>query len=238
MRKRERGRASTERVVGVGGIQHELDVYYEFEHAGVVHKVAVECKDTRKPIELQAVKTFHATMLDLPSTVGIFISRGGYQSGAKKYLELHGILHFDGRTMPSRGLAWASILASAALPTDRSIGQPFWGLMRLVGGRETGSWLRVPVRDPQTGASISVFPLFFSRPKAESFQDAWPTDSTEMAIRGLPQRVLRFVTTWAGYEGITFAVFEPRRLDGRLQFEAETISASDLASQFLPEGST
>lgn len=33
------------------GIAHEVDVYYEFKRANVTHKVAIECKNTQRPLE-------------------------------------------------------------------------------------------------------------------------------------------------------------------------------------------
>lgn len=33
------------------GVSYEVDIYYEFMHVGVRHRVAIECKDWAKPVD-------------------------------------------------------------------------------------------------------------------------------------------------------------------------------------------
>src|SRR5215470_19039433 len=82
------------------GNSYNIDVFYEFDVVGVHHRVAIECKDTSRPVERDDAIAFAGKIHDLPSTIGIFIARSGFQPSAKKYLQEHGILHYGGSGVP------------------------------------------------------------------------------------------------------------------------------------------
>lgn len=65
--------------------KHQLDVYWEVEIAGVTHRVAIECKNYSKKVSLGNVRSFAAALDDIGNIQGIFITKIGYQSGAKTY---------------------------------------------------------------------------------------------------------------------------------------------------------
>ncbi|MEV6779403.1 restriction endonuclease [Streptomyces syringium] len=196
------------------GNSYNIDVFYEFDIAGVHHRVAIECKDTRRPVERDDAIAFAGKIRDMPSTIGIFISKSGFQSAAKKYLQDHGIVHYGGGDLPHLGSVIASMISPIALPDEFAVGQPFWTLMQRKGGQATGVWCLIP--EPgnwdqagvgeSAGDDAGVFPLFFSRPQAESFHRLYYGESSDVCVRGIEQPALRFLMLMADSEGRSFAI--------------------------------
>lgn len=173
-------------ILSKDGIPHEVDIYYEFEKANIKHRVAIECKNTERPIEKGKVQEFESKIRDLNNVVGVIISKSGYQENAKKFAESHGILALTEMELPSIGKLLAQRLATVALPDETYIGEPFWTIMEIRDGRITGSYYgQQNPNDKQPH-----IPLFFSKQHAEMFfnvlnnKDGW-------VIRGLPQYSLR-----------------------------------------------
>lgn len=71
---RERGRS---------GLVHEIDVLAEKRDAAGVHRVVVECKAWRSPIEKDVIYKLEKVMEDAGLTKGIIVSVGGLRSGAR-----------------------------------------------------------------------------------------------------------------------------------------------------------
>lgn len=80
------------RLKGKTGVESQIDVYWEFELAGRTYSTLVEVKDWNSPVKLEQVRNFKSVIDDIPGFPnGIFVSKSGFQSGAKKYAEAHGI---------------------------------------------------------------------------------------------------------------------------------------------------
>lgn len=77
---------------GKSGCKHQIDVYWEYEIAGVTHRVAIECKNYNSTIGIGKVRDFKAVLDDIDNINGIMVSSKGYQSGAKEFAEHYGIL--------------------------------------------------------------------------------------------------------------------------------------------------
>ena len=71
--------------------KHQLDVYWEFKVVGLVHRVAVECKNYTSTITVGKVRDFAAALDDIGNIQGIFITKTGYQKGAKVFADHKGI---------------------------------------------------------------------------------------------------------------------------------------------------
>lgn len=71
--------------------KHQLDVYWEFKVAGITHRVAVECKNYTSTITVGKVRDFAAALDDIGNIQGIFITKTGYQKGAKVFADHKGI---------------------------------------------------------------------------------------------------------------------------------------------------
>ena len=78
-------------IEGKSGQKHQIDVYWEFTIAGVNHCVAVECKNYTSPVSVGKIRDFSAALDDIGNIQGIFITKTGYQAGAKKFAKHKGI---------------------------------------------------------------------------------------------------------------------------------------------------
>ena len=79
------------KLVGTGGVAHQIDIYWEFKHAGTVYKTAIECKDYKNSVSMDKISAFHSVLEDLGGVVGIFAAKNGFQSGAIKLAKQYGI---------------------------------------------------------------------------------------------------------------------------------------------------
>ena len=70
---------------------HQIDVYWKFEIGGVSHEVIVQAKHWSKAVDKGELHKFKAVMDDFPGSTGVFVTKKGYQRGAKEYASKHGI---------------------------------------------------------------------------------------------------------------------------------------------------
>ena len=70
------------KIRGKSGAFHQIDVYWEFEVAGVKYKTCVECKHYNRNVSKSAVATFVAILQDIGNATGVFVTTVGYQPGA------------------------------------------------------------------------------------------------------------------------------------------------------------
>lgn len=68
---------------GRSGLLHEIDVLAEKRDAAGLHRIVVECKAWRSPIEKDVVYKLEKVMQDAGLTKGIVVSVGGLRSGAR-----------------------------------------------------------------------------------------------------------------------------------------------------------
>ncbi len=80
--------------------QHQIDVYWEFElQKGIRYVTVMQCKDWSRPVEQGELIKFKGVLDDLPDQPrGIFVTKTGYQSGAREYAKAHGIKLYELRT--------------------------------------------------------------------------------------------------------------------------------------------
>lgn len=79
------------KLIGNSGQKHQIDVYWEYEVSGVLHKVAIECKNYNRKLSVDKVNAFRGVLADLTDVKGIMITQNGYQPGAKKIADSCGI---------------------------------------------------------------------------------------------------------------------------------------------------
>lgn len=174
---------------GITGQRHQIDVYYEFEQAGVRHRVAIECKNTRLPIDKGQVGAFWLMLDDSPGIIGVMVSAAGYQKGAKKAAFERGILALTLEDLPSISYLIGRKLEVLAIPDETTIGQPFWTLFELENGENNGT-----IYGTQFGNDI-VSALFFSKKHAEAFLHLKNLEK-KYVVRGLNQsHLLTFIAT-------------------------------------------
>ena len=73
------------KLLGNSGTRHQIDVYWEYEKDGQLHKVAIECKNYSKNVPIGKVRDFYGVIDDIEDLQGIMITRKGFQDGAKRY---------------------------------------------------------------------------------------------------------------------------------------------------------
>lgn len=73
------------KLLGKSDTRHQIDVYWEYEKDGQLHKVAIECKNYTNKVSIGKVRDFYGVLADIEGLQGIMITKAGYQSGAKKY---------------------------------------------------------------------------------------------------------------------------------------------------------
>lgn len=77
-------------------ILHQIDVYWEFEVGGIKYITIVQAKDWQYPVNQGELLKFKGILDDLPGQPkGIFVTRTGYQSGAKEFAERNGIILYE-----------------------------------------------------------------------------------------------------------------------------------------------
>ncbi|MGR4068617.1 restriction endonuclease [Billgrantia sp. C5P2] len=186
--------ASNSILIGRSGAKHEIDVFYQFERSGVVHRVAFECKFTGRKVQKSDVLDFHAKLQDVGNLQGIFVSKSGYQSGALEYAEHYGVQLLELEDLPTLNILVGNRIKAVALPDETYIGEPFWAIMESKDGRLTGSyWAK------KDGGFFerSIIPLFISKSDASTFISSL-ADGKNYVVRGLPQHSLSFLLKTAG----------------------------------------
>jgi hypothetical protein len=77
-------------------VEHQVDVYWEFYLAdGINCRAIVECRDWSESIGQEKMMAFKQKLEDLNNPLGIMVTRTGYQAGARKFAETHGILLYE-----------------------------------------------------------------------------------------------------------------------------------------------
>jgi hypothetical protein len=78
-------------LAGRSGVEHQVDVFWEFKQAGVTHRVLIECKNYASNLTLEKARNFFAVVHDIGNCVGIMVTRTGYQSGAAAFAKHYGL---------------------------------------------------------------------------------------------------------------------------------------------------
>lgn len=80
---------------GLSDLEHQIDVYFEYEDDLGKKRCVIECKNYSSLVPLGKVRDFFGVIHDLGNdVVGIMVSKEGFQSGAQKYAKKYGIKLF------------------------------------------------------------------------------------------------------------------------------------------------
>ena len=75
---------------------HQIDVYWEFDRGGIKYVTIVQAKDWQQAVKQEQLFAFKGVLEDLPfQATGIFVTRTGYQKGARNYARGNGILLYE-----------------------------------------------------------------------------------------------------------------------------------------------
>lgn len=79
------------KIKGKSGVDHQIDVFWEYKYAGVSHRVLIECKHYSDPVSLLHVRNLHGLITDIPNSTGLLVTTVGYQSGVVEYANFYGM---------------------------------------------------------------------------------------------------------------------------------------------------
>lgn len=179
------------------GYTDEIDIYYEFTKANILHKVAIECKNYSTPVEIGKVRDFHSKIFKSQNITGVFISNSGFQSGAEAFAVEHGIILMTTTDLPNFFNLVGSRLKQVYLPNEYVKGEPFYILMQQINGSLTGSYHTVSFK----GFPESLM-LFLSKNLANEYISR--TKEFDLTPRGLKQEAFEFLIQFAKNSNLKF----------------------------------
>jgi len=176
-------------IIGKSGAPHELDIYYEFLSAGIKHRVAIEVKDTSRPVEKADVMEFDSKIRDIGGLIGVVVSKNGYQSGAIEYAKHWNIMLLESKDLPAIGYLIANVLAVSLLPDENSRGDPFWTIMEKDDSdyKINGNYFTIAL----IGSNDRYVPLMYSKRHAEILFRQYKLSEDKWAIRSLHRLTLK-----------------------------------------------
>ncbi len=76
--------------------RHQIDVYWKFEKGGITYETIVQAKDWKNPVKKGQLIEFKGVRDDLPGPPrAVFVTRTGFQKGAKDFAAAHGIILYE-----------------------------------------------------------------------------------------------------------------------------------------------
>ncbi len=218
-------------IKGKSGATNEFDVFYQFQHLNIECKVAIECKDWKSPVSVGEVRDFAAKIEDIGmgQVIGVMISKSGYQDGALKYAETSGIKVLIGEDLPSIPQIVAGIMKKAFLPSERSVGEPFWTIMECHNGNVTGTYLNIQENED----ADPIIPLFYSNKIAELFLSRYE-DADSYCVRGVTQYQLKGLLALEEIGNPQFAIFFiPMLVETGNELASVCLTAKEVAENYL-----
>jgi len=165
---------------GRDGASYQIDVYYEFELAGIKHRVAIECKDSSRPLERHEVMAFKSILEDCIGITGVIVASNGFQSGAIKYANDNKITILSYDELPTISFLLGSRIENIAIPAKDAIGQPFWTIYDIDTAAPYGQY--------HDGEAYAF--LFYTKMHAEQFRINRQLEPI-WEVRGLGREQLR-----------------------------------------------
>lgn len=187
-------------IQGKSGVKHEFDVYYEFQHLNIKHRIAIECKEWNTPVTKGEVGEFVAKLNDLNNISGVMVAKSGYQSGASQFAEANGIQLMEEKDLPSFTDIIAGVVKKAFLPDKKVKGDPFWTLMEIQNGETTGTYYALADKEK------TIVPFFYSQVIAEKLRKKLP-DGYCYEVRGVSQYQLKGFIAQMEVLGVQAAIY-------------------------------
>ncbi|HCR3444342.1 TPA: restriction endonuclease [Morganella morganii] len=213
-------------ISGREGSSYQIDVYYEFEMAGIRHRVAVECKNRSRPLERESVLAFHNKIIhQCCLSHGIIVSSGGFQKGAREFAEQNNVTLMDYSELPSIGNLLSRRLTNVVIPDENSIGQPFWTIFDI---EEYSPFGHIDAKN-----EIMTAFLFLSRAHAQRFLKSQNLGS-KWQVRGMAQRHLSCYILTCDAFNARYVIARPGYAAGvpENQFLFDEIRRKDLINDF------
>jgi len=71
------------RLPGISRV-HQIDVYWQYRMAGVLHTVIMDCKDHKRPVDVTYIDNMAGSLLDFPEARGVVVSPVSFTEDAIK----------------------------------------------------------------------------------------------------------------------------------------------------------
>jgi hypothetical protein len=163
---------------------HQIDVYWKFEKGGIPYEAILQAKDWQSRVKLGQLLEFKGVLDDLPGQPrGIFVTRSGYQRGAKKSAAAHGIILYELDEPPKppnitiTTLGWIKYeaeLRSFKLPANNPEHKPI---------EELAMGLKMTVYEPRySNIQFEIDPAWFAQNPAASQMDKFPIETNRLPI--------------------------------------------------------
>lgn len=81
-------------IKGESGVEHQIDVYWDFIFNTIRFKCIFECKDYGSRISKDKIATLDSISKDIPNSIPIIVSTKGFQSGAQAYAKAKRVTPF------------------------------------------------------------------------------------------------------------------------------------------------
>lgn len=214
-------------IQGKTGARHEFDVYYEFDHLNIKHRIAIECKDWNTPIPISEIRDFSSKLDDLNNISGTMIAKSGYQSGAKRFAEGKGISLMEEKDLPTFTDIVSGVLKKAFLPDRYVKGAPFWTLMEIQNGKITGTYYAL------SNEKKPIVPFFYSPVVAEKLREKLP-DKHCFEVRGISQYQLKGFIAQMELFGVEAAIYcAPFWIDDETKVPFTIIPIDKLKEEYI-----
>lgn len=139
--------------------EHQIDVYYEFTKANIVHRVAIECKNWEKPVDQKEMASFESYINHLRNIIGVVVAKKGFTDGAIKYAESKGLKLLTPEDLPNFINAIGLNLQKVYMPKADELAEPFYTILYVDNkGSWTGNYYIEEYKDVP-----KVMPLFISK---------------------------------------------------------------------------
>ena len=213
-------------IKGNDNTTNEFDIYYEFKKVGILHRVAIECKNHNRPIERMHMHDFAGKIESVAPLLGVMISVSGFQKGAYEIAKKKGIILLEEKDLPHLNEILAEQLKFVFMPDEDAIGEPFWTLMEIENEENNGNYVCMPsnVEDE------FIIPLFISKKVADTFKHTY-YGSRDCAARGVRKEQLFGLVEFTKIHNIIFwLVLSQPEVDG---FDYFILSAEKLKQNYL-----
>lgn len=168
---------------------HQIDVYWKFQTGGIEHEVIVQAKDWRSAVKQGDLFHFKCVLDDLPNQPrGVFVTRTGYQQGAKDFAAAQGIILYElDEPQPKRNITMTVGSWSKVAPEIRSFKVP---APDPGGGtvEQLAMGLKWTIFEPRT----SNFVIHVDWTWFASNPDTAHIDKSSLSLRPLPNREVVF----------------------------------------------
>jgi len=169
------------------GNEHQIDIYYEFKMADIIHRVAIECKNWEKPVDKPTLAIFESYTNDLRNIVGVIVAKNGFTSGAKSYAKSKGLILKTPEDLPNFIQGVGLNLQKVYLPKDDEYAEPFYTLLCIDDkGDWTGEYYIEGFKDLN-----KTIPLFISKKHGLEYLNL--RNEKSLAVRPLKREHINFI---------------------------------------------